>query len=124
MNAALAICGHSAPSCALPGGRINLMNTYIAYYRSPNASADREKGVFEFASANNAGSKANMHDARIRMLELHGSKAVSWVIEKVEIKREGKKAAPPIDGQLTLDFREPIPEKKRKKRTTDRGKVQ
>lgn len=100
------------------------MNTYIAHYRSPNASADREKGVFEFVSANNAGSKANMHDARVRMLELHGSKAVSWVIEKVEIKREGKKAAPPIDGQLTLDFREPLPEKKRKKRMTDRGKVQ
>ena len=99
------------------------MNTYIAYYRSPNASTDRAKGVFEFSSANNAGSKANMHDARIRMLELHGSKAVSWVIEKVEIKRESKGAAP-LDGQLTLDFREPLPEKKHRKRTTDRGKVQ
>ncbi len=99
------------------------MNTYIAYYRSPNASAERAKGVFEFTSSANAGSKANMHDARVRMLELHGSKAVSWVIEKTEIKRESKGSAP-LDGQLTLDFRDPVPEKKRKKRTTDRGKVQ
>ena len=99
------------------------MNTYIAYYRSPNASADRAKGVFEFASASNAGSKANMHDARVRMLELYGSKAVSWVIEKVEIKRESKGAVP-FDGQLTLDFREPAPERKRQRRTVDRGKVQ
>lgn len=99
------------------------MNTYIAHYRSPNASADRAMGVFEFTSENNAGSKANLHDARVRMLELHGSKAVSWVIEKVEKKRESKAKAP-FDGQLTLDFREPLPEKKRKRRTTDRGKVQ
>ncbi len=99
------------------------MNTYIAHYRSPNASADRAKGVFEFTSSANAGSKANMHDARIRMLELHGSKAVSWVIEKVEIKRESKATAP-LDGQLALDFRDPLPEKKRRKRTTDRGRVQ
>lgn len=83
-------------------------------------------GVFEFTSQSNAGSKANMHDARVRMLELHGSKAVSWVIEKVEIKREAKgaKVAAPLDGQLALDFRDPLPEKKRKRRTTDRGKVQ
>lgn len=99
------------------------MNTYTAHYRSPNASADRAKGVFEFTSASNAGSKANLHDARVRMLELHGSKAVSWVIEKVEIKRESKASAP-LDGQLELDFREPLPEKKRRKRATDRGKVQ
>lgn len=99
------------------------MNTYIAHYRSPNASADRAKGVFEFSSSANAGSKANMHDARVRMLELHGSKAVSWVIEKVEIKRETKAKAP-LDGQLALDFRDPLPEKKRRRRTTDRGKVQ
>ena len=100
------------------------MNTYIAYYRSPNAAAERAKGVFEFASAANAGTKANMHDARVRMLELHGSKAVSWVVEKVEIKREGKgKGAAPLDGQLTLDFRDPAPERKRQRRTTDRGKV-
>lgn len=101
------------------------MNTYIAHYRSPNASADRAMGVFEFMSSSNAGSKANLHDARVRMLELHGSKAVSWVIEKVEIKREAKSPkAAPLDGQLTLDFREPLPEKKRKRKMTDRGKVQ
>lgn len=99
------------------------MATYIAHYRSPNASADRAMGVFEFDSASHAGSKANVHDARIRMLELHGSKAVSWVIEKVEIKRDAKGAAP-LDGQLALDFREPAQEKKRRRRTTDRGRVQ
>lgn len=77
-------------------------------------------GLFEFESSARAGSKANLHDARIHMLETFGSKAVSWTIEKVERKKVADVAS---DGQLALDFREPLPEKKRRKKTTDRGRV-
>ena len=54
------------------------MQTYLAHYRSPNASADRARGLFEFESDARAGTKANLHDARVRMLELFGKDAVSW----------------------------------------------
>lgn len=54
-----------------------------------------------------------MHDARVRMLELYGSAAVSWTIDKVERKRESVKKEH-ADGQLELDFREPKAERKRK----------
>lgn len=89
------------------------MQTYIAHYRSPNAAADRAKGLFEFESASRLGTKANMHDARVRMLELFGSVAVSWSIDKVERKKENAKAEH-AHGQLELDFREPKAERKRK----------
>ena len=92
------------------------MQTYIAHYRSPNASADRAKGLFEFESASRVGTKANAHDARVRMLEIFGSDALSWTIEKVE--RAGaapaEKREKTTDGQLALDFRPPKPERKRK----------
>lgn len=87
------------------------MQTYIAHYRSPNASADRAKGLFEFESASRVGTKANAHDARVRMLEIFGSDALSWTIEKVERKKATGTA---IDGQLELDFRAPKPARKRK----------
>ncbi|WP_165170592.1 hypothetical protein [Adlercreutzia sp. ZJ242] len=87
------------------------MQTYIAHYRSPNASAKRAKGLFEFASGARVGTKANMHDARVRMLEIFGSDAVSWTIDKVERKRATETHS---DGQLELDFRAPKPERKRK----------
>ena len=72
------------------------MQTYIAHYSSPAASDARAKGLFEFESESRAGSKANLHDARVKMLELYGSKAVSWNIVKVERKqatREGMRRA-------------------------------
>lgn len=87
------------------------MQAYVAHYRSPHASATRAKGLFEFESAARVGTKANMHDARVRMLEIFGSDAVSWTIDKVERKRA---SAPQNDGQLELDFRAPKPERKRK----------
>lgn len=87
------------------------MQTYIAHYRSPNASADRAKGLFEFESASRVGTKANAHDARVRMLEIFGSDALSWTIEKVERKKATGTAT---DGQLELDFRAPKPACKRK----------
>lgn len=87
------------------------MQTYLAHYRSPNASAERARGLFEFESDARAGTKANLHDARVRMLELFGKDAVGWSIDKVERKTARAENA---DGQLELDFREPKPERKRK----------
>ena len=87
------------------------MQTYLAHYRSPNASAERARGLFEFESDARAGTRANLHDARVRMLELFGKDAVGWSIDKVERKTARAENA---DGQLELDFREPKPERKRK----------
>ena len=87
------------------------MQTYLAHYRSPNASAERARGLFEFESDSRAGTKANLHDARVRMLELFGKDAVGWSIDKVERKTARAENA---DGQLELDFREPKPERRRK----------
>lgn len=89
------------------------MQTYIAHYSSPAASDARAKGLFQFESASRAGSKANLHDARVRMLELYGKAAVSWSIVKVERKRAASDAC---GEQLELDFRAPKPERKRAKR--------
>ena len=72
----------------------------------------RGAGVFEFESDARAGAKDNLHDARMKMLEIFGKDAVSWDIERVE-KKTAKTET--LDGQLTLDFR---PEKKRRRRRT------
>ncbi len=85
--------------------------SYIAHYRSPDASAKRAKGLFEFESGARFGSKANAHDARVRMLELFGNDALSWNIEKIEKKKSNDGMA---DGQLELDFRDPVKKPKRK----------
>lgn len=87
------------------------MQTYLAHYRSPNASDVRARGLFEFESDARAGTKANLHDARVRMLELYGKEAVGWSIDKVERKAVREEKA---DGQMELDFRAPKPERKRK----------
>ncbi|HIS40389.1 MAG TPA: hypothetical protein IAC12_06090 [Candidatus Aphodovivens avistercoris] len=89
------------------------MQTYIAHYSSPAASDARAKGLFEFESASRAGSKANLKDARLKMLELYGKNAVSWNIVKVERKRA---SAESCNEQMELDFRAPKPERKRAKR--------
>ncbi|WP_232501752.1 hypothetical protein [Eggerthella sp. YY7918] len=90
-----------------------VMQTYLAHYRSPAASDARATGVFEFESDARAGSKGNLRDARLKMLELYGKDAVSWNIDKVERKCASK---PVQDGQLALDFRPPKVERKRAKR--------
>ena len=90
------------------------MATYVAHYRSPDASSQRARGAFEFESDARVGSKENGHDARMRMLELFGKDAVSWQIEKVELKRRSGEQSDNV--QLELDFREPKPERKRKPR--------
>ena len=88
------------------------MTAYLAHYRSPAAADVRGAGVFEFESEARAGTKDNLHDARLRMLELFGKDAASWGIEKVE-RLTGKNGA--LAGQLAFDFR---PERKRRKRRT------
>ena len=42
--------------------------TYIAHYKSPNGE-NPVSGVFEFSSSHRAGSKQNMHDARMCQLD-------------------------------------------------------
>lgn len=96
------------------------MATYIAHYRSPNSGAERAMGTFEFESESRAGSKQNMHDARITMLEQFGSVAVPYIITATEQKKAGN--ADLTDGQLELDFRDPI-KQTRVKRTFERGKI-
>ena len=89
------------------------MPTYIAHYQSPHAAEQRAKGQFEFESDSRLGSKANNHDARMRMLELYGSEALSWSIVRVERKTQRTADA---DGQLQLDFRDPAPKRTRAKK--------
>ena len=109
-----ALCYHG--SGTFEKGSARVMATYIAHYQSPKGSYERERGLFEFESDARAGTKANAHDARMKMLELFGASAVSWTIEKVE--RAGaapaEKREKTTDGQLALDFRPPKPERKRK----------
>ena len=88
------------------------MAAYLAHYRSPAAADVRGAGAFEFESEARIGSKDNLHDARLKMLETFGKDAASWNIEKVE-RVTSKNSA--LDGQLELDFR---PEKKRRRRRT------
>lgn len=92
------------------------MQTYIAHYSSPSAASKRAKGVFEFDSDARANTKANQHDARMRMLELYGADAVGWTIDKVERKGKGNAGAEMVSGQLELDFRAPKPVRKRAKK--------
>lgn len=89
------------------------MTAFLAHYKSPDASANRAKGLFEFESAGRLGSKQNAHDARIRMLELFGNDALGWTIEKVEKKKASKQEQ---DGQLELDFRNPVKKGRKKKK--------
>ena len=90
------------------------MPTYIAHYQSPHAAEQRAKGQFEFESESRAGSKGNSHDARMKMLELYGTEALSWSIERIE--RKTATAAAASDGQLQLDFRAVDPPRKRAKK--------
>lgn len=87
--------------------------TFIAHYKSLDSQADRALGLFEFESSARMGSKANAHDARIRMLELFGNDALAWTIEKIERKPS---KGPQADGQLELDFRAPVKKKRKRAR--------
>lgn len=87
----------------------------MAHYTSPAAADVRGQGFFEFESDARLNSKDNLHDARMRMLELYGKDAVSWSIDRVEKKKAANKV---VDGQLELDFR---PEKQPRKRRHSKG---
>ena len=95
------------------------MATFVAHYTSPAASTARASGLFEFESDARLGSKANQADARMAMLELFGKDAVSWTISSIEHK---KAKTAEVNGQLTIDFREPAKTSTRKKRI-ERGVV-
>ncbi len=86
------------------------MATYIAHYKSPGG-ANPVSGVFEFESAHRAGSKQNMHDARMRMLTVYGNEAVAWNIDSVESKKADDVRG---DHQMELDFREPTEHHKKR----------
>ena len=72
------------------------MKLYRAHYTSPRG-ANPVNGTFEFESASNAGSKKNMHDARVTMLELFGKEAVSWQIDHVELAGKGYEPQVKVD---------------------------
>ena len=80
------------------------MQTYVAHYLSPKGSSERARGLFEFESDARVGTKANAHDARLKMLELFGSEAVSWAIDDIKRKKAREQQAA---GQMELDFRAP-----------------
>ncbi|MGI6105950.1 MAG: hypothetical protein ACOYD7_07190 [Raoultibacter sp.] len=84
--------------------------TYVAHYTSPITESPT-KGFFEFDSIYRASSKQNIQDARIRMLEIYGKEAVSWVIDEVKLKKKTDKV---LSEQLELDFREPKKQRKRR----------
>ena len=88
------------------------MATYLAHYKSPAAADVRGTGYFEFESDARAGSKENVRDARMRMLEMFGKDAVSWDIDKVERQHTSTGT---LDGQMELDFR---PQKTKRRRRT------
>ena len=88
------------------------MTAYLAHYRSPATADVRGAGAFEFESDARMGTKENLRDARLKMLESFGSCAASWSIERIE-RKTAKNGA--MNGQLELDFR---PEKKRRRRRT------
>lgn len=88
------------------------MTAFLAHYRSPAAADVHGVGAFEFESDARAGSKENLRDARMKMLEEFGKDAASWNIEKVERVTSKNES---MDGQLALDFRS---EKKRRRRRT------
>jgi hypothetical protein len=94
------------------------MTKYRATIVSPLGAAPASSSI-EFESEHKAGSKQNIQDARYKMLELHGSEAVSWTVTNIERVPEAEQGA--IQEQLMLDFREPAEKPKRKRRSVKRG---
>lgn len=88
------------------------MARYRATIVSPKGAAPTSS-VIEFESEFRAGSKRNIQDARYKMLEIHGSEAVSWTVRDVEKVPDISDA--PTE-QLMLDFREPKQPSKRRPR--------
>jgi len=96
----------------------------LARYRATIVSpkgANPTTSIIEFESDARAGSKQNLQDARYKMLELHGSEAISWSVKDIE--RISESAPAGVQEQMQLDFREPTQPRKRKIRTVKRGTV-
>ncbi len=91
---------------------------YRATIVSPKG-VNPKSSIIEFESEYRAGSKKNIQDARYKMLELHGSEAVSWTVKDVERVPENNQQSG-IEEQLMLDFRDPE-KKKRVRRNVKRG---
>lgn len=71
---------------------------FVASYASPSKSSVKASGTFEFHSEFRAGSRANVRDARIHMLEEHGKDACPWIIGKIErAKASRKRTHQPIE---------------------------
>lgn len=87
------------------------MPLYVAHYKSPNGSTP-VSGVFEFSSNHRAGSKQNMHDARMHMLQSYGNEAVAWQIDAVETKKADDARS---DHQMQIDFRDPAEHRPKKR---------
>lgn len=64
---------------------------FIASYASPSKASVKASGTFEFRSDFRAGSRANVRDARIQMLEKFGKEACPWIIVKIERAKTSKK---------------------------------
>ena len=94
------------------------MKTYRAHYKSPHG-ANPVNGTFEFESEAKAKSRQNATDARIKMLEIFGNDAVSWLIDDIELVSGAEEAIDFVQPQL--DFREP--KKARKHHTFERGRL-
>jgi len=86
-------------------GKCEEVFTYVAHYSSPKNSLPA-KGFFEFKSSSRASSKPNRLDARIRMLEIYGKDAVSWVIDEIQLKKNNLGVCAE---QMEFDFRERAP---------------
>ena len=89
------------------------MATFTAHYISPKSAKERVNGLFDFDSENRLGSKAIEKDARVAMLKRFGNDSLPWIIDKIERKKKRKSQ---VDGQMMLDFREPVKKSKRKKK--------
>lgn len=68
------------------------MCKYIASCASPRKASIQASGTFEFESSSRSGSRANMRDARVKMLELYGKDACPWMIGKIERAKRRKSA--------------------------------
>ena len=90
---------------------------YRATIVSP-LGATPSSSTIEFESEYRAGTKQNIQDARYKMLELHGSEAISWTVTDIKRVPESEQG---VQEQLMLDFREPTEQPKRKRRSVKRG---
>lgn len=64
------------------------MGKYIIGYSIPG-SMGGGSGRIEYESASRAGSKGNLQDARMALVEKHGNTALQWVLDGKPKKAKG-----------------------------------